>query len=138
MDDVMWGKQSYTLCLSNIEETAFRIEKMLTGKRYTFVAANEFFRFEPEVRTGQRLTDKNPMHFWFDEENTPPKYGGFNFNDSYGVWGLSTSQEGEQYDPKFDAPYLVFEWGHKLTMTLRAPAGHLIYWVIAVEDDDER
>lgn len=139
MDDKDYGEIFYTLNLDNLQETAERIERFLRGKRYVFVAANEaIYNFKPRIHMGQKLNDKNPMSIWFDEKNDPPRHGGFNFGDSYGVWGLSTSQKDEKYDPKFDSPYIVFRYGHTIEITHRAPAGHLLYWVIAVEDDDER
>lgn len=44
-------KNNTMLTLDNLEEVAQRIKDMLDGKRYTFVACNEFFDFKPEVRT---------------------------------------------------------------------------------------
>ena len=107
---------------------------MRKEKRYTFVACNEFFDFKPEVRTGQELKEDNPVSYWIDENNNPPLHAGFNVNDSYGVWGLSTSQKENKYDNEFNAPYVVFDY-NQIKITLRAPAGHKIYWTVALEND---
>ena len=130
-----------TLTLENLEEVAAMIGDLLDGKRYTFVACNEYFKFKPEVRTGQELNHKGSangraINAWLDDEETPPRFGGFNIGDTYGVWGCTTNvnAEGHHYDPTFNAPYLSFDWG-KVTITHRAPAGHLLYWVAAVEAD---
>jgi hypothetical protein len=122
-----------TLTIDNLESYAKAIEEKLTGKKYVFVAYNEIFGFEPEVRTGQELKE-NSLRYWKDEENNPPHYAGFNFTDSYGVWGLSTSQKENKYDPTFNAPHVVIEHNH-IIMTLLAPAGQKIYWHIAIQED---
>jgi len=119
-----------TLCLENLEEVAQLILEELEGKTYTFVAANEFFKYKPDVRTNQRLKDE-PFSLYFDDNNDPPQFGGFHFSDSYGVWGLSTSQQEPDYDPSFDNPHVAIEWDGTITMTHRAPAGNKIYWVIS-------
>ena len=122
-----------TLTLENLEEVAAMIGDLLDGKRYTFVACNEYFKFKPEVRTGQELNHKgatsgHAISTYFDNEQSPPRFGGFNIGDTYGVWGCSTasSAEGYHYDPTYEAPHVSIDWG-KVTITHRAPAGHLLY-----------
>lgn len=128
------------LTLDNLQEVAEKINEMLTGKKYTFVSVNMmgnksrpgYLTGRPDVRTSQTLKDKQAMSFWFDKEQDPPQYGGFNFNDSYGIWGCSVSANpGEE---PYSNPYIVFEWT-KVAITHRAPAGHLLYWTIALEKD---
>jgi hypothetical protein len=120
-----------TLTTQNIEEVAEKIEATLTGKTYTFVSANEIFGFEPRVRVNQRLKEEDALHVW-EDEGCPPKYKGFHFGDSYGVWGLSTSQQENGFDTEYNAPYVVIKW-NTITIKHRAPAGHLLYWVIRLQ-----
>jgi len=120
------------LTVENIEDVCKLLEKMLVGKTYTFVASNEFHRFEPDVRTSQKMmpgSSGKPITFWYGDNK---EYASFNVCDSYGVWGCSTHLKEDKYDGEFNNPYFVFEW-YKVTITHRAPAGHLLYWVIAVE-----
>jgi hypothetical protein len=127
-----------TVYVGNVEEVGRAILEVLRGKPYTFVAANEYFGFKPKVRTGQRLReegDGSPLSVHRDEDNDPPRYAGFNFCDTYGVWGISTSQQEPGYDPEFNAPYVRIEHGHTVSITQRAAAGHLIHWVAAVEKE---
>ena len=127
------------LTIENVQQIADLLLQLLDGKRYTFVAANEFFRFKPEVRTGQTLDHKGArsgkaIGIYSDEKDTPPRHAGFNVGDTYGVWGCSTNLAENKYDPEFNNPYFVFEY-NKVTITHRAPAGHLLYWVAAIEQD---
>ncbi|MBD3244967.1 MAG: hypothetical protein GF335_03165 [Candidatus Moranbacteria bacterium] len=127
------------LTIENLQQVADLLLQLLDGKRYTFVAANEFFRFKPEVRTGQTLSHKGAttgkaINVYYDEKENPPKHAGFNVGDTYGVWGCSTNLATDEYDNEFNNPYFVFEY-NKVTITHRAPAGHLLYWVVAIEQD---
>jgi hypothetical protein len=110
-----------TLTIENVPAVAGLIRELLAGKRYTFVACNEFFGFKPEVRTGQTLKPSRGKGDPVNCYGETPDHAGFHINDTYGVWGLSTSQKGGGYDSDFNAPYFVFEWD-KVTVTLRAPA----------------
>jgi hypothetical protein len=121
-----------TLHTGNIEKVAKLIEEKLTGKTYAFVSVNELFNFRPDVRTNQKMHEDKPVHIWFDEDNDPPNFAGFNINDTYGVWGLSTSQKTNEYDPTFNAPYVVIEY-NQIKMTLRNSNGNLIHWVVAIQ-----
>lgn len=124
-----------TLTIKNVEFVAKSVLEMLNAKRYTFVSVYEYKNFEPETRVHQELkngTNGSPLSVWFDEKNVMPEFAGFNFCDSYGSWGLSTSQKDGYYDSNFDAPYIVIDW-NSITMTLRTPAGLLAYWQITLE-----
>lgn len=116
-----------TLAIDNCEEVANMIYELLKDKTYTFVSANEYFGYKPEVRTNQKLHGDNPKT-WVRSEDA-----GFNFEDAYSVWGLSTSQKEAGYDPKFNAPYIVIEYS-KITITHKAPSGNKLYWVIAIQE----
>ena len=39
------------LTTQNIDQVADLLRHLLTGKKYTFVAANEYYEYKPEVRT---------------------------------------------------------------------------------------
>lgn len=119
------------LTIDNIEQVVGLLRKLLAGKKYTFVSVNEYFGYKPEVRTGQEIepqkaTNKDAFSFWYDKDNAPPLYAGFNVVDTHGVWGLSTSAT--------EQPYLRFEW-NKVAIEHKAPAGHKMFWVVAVEGD---
>jgi len=128
------------LTVENIQEVVSLLSQLLDGKRYTFVTANEIFQFKPEVRTGQSFNPKGStsgkaINVCFDETNKDsPKHAGFNVGDTYGVWGCSTSLTEDKYDSEYNNPYFHFEY-NKVTITHRAPAGHLLYWVAAIEQD---
>ena len=119
------------LTVENVQKIADLLLQLLDGKRYTFVAANESCRFEPEVRTGQRL---KAISVYYNEKENPPKYAGFIVVDSYGSWSCSTNLAENKYDQEFRNPYFVFKY-NQVTITHRAPAGHLLYWVAAIEQD---
>lgn len=131
-----------TQTIENTPLIAKRLEHMLAGKKYTFASTNDGFqpdsRIGFEVRPDQKLkngTSGTPLSTWVDEEQDPPRFAGFNFCDTYGVWGISTSAVNDKYDHTFKAPYWVFEY-NQARVTHRAPAGHLLVWVIAVQGDD--
>jgi len=121
---------SGTLNLENIEEFANEIYETLKGKKYTFASANELFNYKVDVHNGQQLKDDtsgSPLSFWKTEN-----YAGFNFSDSYGVWGASTSRKESGYDPEYNSPYISIEW-HTITITQRSGAGYLLQWTISLE-----
>ncbi len=121
------------LTVENVQQVADLLHKLLDGKCYTFITANEFFQFKPEVQTKQHfLSNEGAVGVYYDEENTPPKYAGFNVNDTRGVWSCSTNSTDIRKDPEFKNPYLFFE-NDRVTITHRAPAGNLLYWVIVAE-----
>lgn len=123
-----------TLTTENIEEVANAILDKLTGKTYTFVSSNEYIgAYKPEVKTNQRLQNGNngsPLSVWHSKDG---RRAGFNVCDTYGVWGLSTSQTENRYDSRFNAPYINME-RNTIEMTHRAGSGALLYWVIEIQD----
>jgi hypothetical protein len=128
-----------TMTIENTDQIVARLRRMLEGKKYTFVAANEFFRYKPEVRTGQRLDPKgckggDALMLFSDDVNG--KFKGFSVGDIHGVWGCTTTATNEHKHDNYNNPYFHFEWDHTVTITHRAPAGHLLYWVVAVEGED--
>lgn len=132
------------LTVNNLEEVANRVYEFLKGKRYTFVAVNSFFgrpdpvgdqgfvlsTNHPEVRTNQYLS--GPPSVWYEKDTDNPSYRGFNFGDTYGSWGLCTATNEPQYDPSFNNPYYVIDY---VTVRFyhRAPAGHFLAWVFAID-----
>lgn len=128
--------------IENTPEIVERLRDLLTGKKYTFVSTNDGFnpesRIGVDVRTDQKLengTNGTPFSIWYDEKNDPPRYCGFNVGDTYGVWGVHTSATETQYDPTFNVPYWVFDY-NQARVVHRAPAGHLLVWVIAVQNKE--
>ena len=116
------------LTVDNIKDVVGLFRRLLDGEVYTFVSANEFFGFKPDVRTDQKVehkkaTNGNAFGVWFEDSDSP-SCAGFNVVDTYGVWGLSTSAS--------EQPYISFEW-NKVTIKHRAGAGHNLWWVIAVQ-----
>lgn len=130
-----------TQTIENTPLIAARLEHMLTGKKYVFASTND--GFQPDSRTGfevrpdQRLKDKRGAICWLDDKENPPRYAGFHFSDTYGVWGTSTNATEDKYDHTFQNPYWVFEY-NQARVTHRAPAGHLLVWVIAVQEDNDQ
>lgn len=121
------------LTVKNVQQVADLLFKLLDGKYYTFIAANEFFQFRPEVKTRQYLSNhKESISAYCDKKNTPPKHAGFNVDDISGVWGCSTNLTEDKKDPKFKNPYIVFEHD-RVIITHRTPARDLLYWVIVTE-----
>jgi len=121
-----------TLSVKNIEKVADMIYAVLKGRKYSFVDVYEYRRYKPETRLNQRLengSNGSPLSIYFDDEN---RYAGFNFCDTYGVWGCSTSNQDGQYDPEFNSPYIVIE-NNKITITQRTPEGRMCYWQMAVD-----
>lgn len=124
------------LTTENADAVAKRLQAMLVGKRYTFVAVNEYLGYRPEVRTSQRLKPGNRakdngtgINVWSDDGRT-----GITVDDTYGVWGVSTSASTEKDFDKY-TPFLDFT-DHQVQIHHLAPAGHQLMWVIAVEDDN--
>ena len=131
-----------TMTVQNVQEVADLILEVLDGKRYSFASFNEFVK-RLDVRTGQRLNHDGAasgcaVATYFDKETDPPAFGGFHVGDTYGNWGTSTNAraDGYFYDPEHNAPYIVIEH-NQVKITRRAPAGQMLYWVAAVEHEDE-
>lgn len=126
------------LTVNNVEQVADLLRQLLTGKRYTFVAVNEFYGFKPEVRTSQKLKPKinssNPINVYYDDTGAK-RFAGFSVSDSYGVWSFSTNLQEDQDDPGSKNPHFSFEWD-KVTIIFRLSGGNLVYWVAAVEKEN--
>ena len=121
----MWSGK---LTVHNIEDVADRIWRVIEGKPYTFVANNEAHGgLRPEVRVAQQASK---IRTWYEEEK---KFGGFHVDDSYGVWGCSTNAQDDAYEPAGENPYIEIT-DTRIEIRHRAPAGHKLYWVIAVEE----
>lgn len=127
------------LTVDNIENVANMILRKLDGRKYCFASQNYGFMEEGalDVRTDQSLENNkkgSPLSVWFGENN---EYAGFNFCDSYGVWGCSTSKHNSDlaygWDSTFDAPYIVIDW-NEVKIVHRAPAGHILVWILAIQE----
>lgn len=121
-----------TLTIDNIQEVADAILEKLSGKTYAFVSAYEYRRYEPETRLNQRLhngTNGSPLSVYYGENGD---YAGFNFCDTYGVWGCSTNTNQKNWDSSYNNPYIVFDYD-QITITQRTPAGKLAYWQITID-----
>lgn len=122
------------LTVENIEQVADLVRQLLVGRTYTFVAANEYRDYKPQVRTNQHMTRSNagdPVNVYYDE-SAEKRFAGFSVCDTYGIWGVSTNLKDDLYDPDFKNPFVNFE-NDKVTITHRAASGNKIYWVIALE-----
>ena len=109
-----------TLSKENVEDVATRIERLLKGKKYTFVAVNEFFSYCPETRVHETLNHVTVHRY--DE------LGWVIVSDSYGVWSFTYNN-----DTPRENPYIVIEYGNHMLITHHAPSGKRLYWEITVE-----
>lgn len=121
------------LTLDNAAAVTERIRSMIGDEQpYTWVAANEYFGYRPEVRTGQTAKD---IGLDTEREVAGEPWAHISVLDSYGVWGFhttaATQAEARDMDVK-QRTLLTFERG-KLTVELYAPAGNHMFWVIATE-----
>lgn len=121
------------LTISNVEQVADLLRRLLAGKNYTWVATNEGYAWKPEVRLSQRIKpgwpDKDPITVHQHET-----WAHLIVCDTYGVWSLSTHSLDGHYDGKFTDPYFSFE-RDRVTITHRVPAGHLCHWLLVVEGE---
>ena len=127
--------------MQNIQAVAKRLEAMLKDKRYTFVSTTDAHGPDrpPDVRTGQRLTPENTVDGKAVSFHDHGSYGSVTINDSYGLMSFSAIPK-EQERQRYDIPWLSFgrrEGCGQFTITHRAPAGHLLHWVIAVEESGD-
>lgn len=115
------------LTVENTEEVAEAVRNMLSGKYYTFVAVNSGFSGRPEVKTSRKMDKVYTSHLL--------GHSLINVNDSYGVWGFSTTvHEGDQLDAS-RYTYVVFDW-NQIKVEHFAPCGYKLNWVIALENHD--
>lgn len=117
------------LTTQNVHHVAGMLDRLLRGKAYTFVSANETDGFEPTVRLHQRLRAW-PAITTYESAS----HAGFYVRDSSEVWGVSTELVDGKFDREYKHPYLSFKPG-SVAITHRAPAGNKLFWVIAVEGE---
>lgn len=138
--DMQW---SGYLTRANIVGVADRIRRLLTGKRYVFVAANEFGmlirgRIErgPDVRIEQ-LSGEDPVTLSVKEERA-----WLSVHDTYGVWGMDTEAKDRaavseilaEGNERSYPPYIVFNHD-RVEVRHHAPAGHVLVWTAVVCGD---
>jgi len=134
------------LTTENAEAVAARLRRLLSGKRYTFVAANEGLRdYFPEVRTGQRLRDDGASAYAFGEDD---RWAGVNVQDTYGSWGVHSgaADQAEAHRRAHDAAkagvkdknlaYLHFKYD-RVEIEHFAPPGFRLYWLAVIEQPGE-
>lgn len=123
------------LTLENGEAVAERLHSMIGGgQRYTWVAANELFGYLPEVRTSQIA---EAVRYSTSDLEDGRHMAHITIPDSYGVWGLDTTapdEDAARNGDTHDQVYVSFSY-RKLEISHYAPAGHRLYWVIALEDE---
>lgn len=144
------------LTVDNYKDVAERIRRMLTGKRYTFVAMNHAFTTEVqpprlEARAGQRMKraryNEPGSEITIHDEGELGLYG-FTVSDTYGIWGVSTDKTDQSpvyldsnpsgkpigdYHAALWTAYISIEGMRQIRIVQRAPAGHRIEWIIAVD-----
>ena len=127
------------LTIENAEEVGNIIYKTLKGKKYCFVSQNYSSPEETatRVRVNQHLENgKNgsSFDFWIDEEGS---FAGFNFCDTYGVWGATTTFHDKEmicgWDSTYHAPYIVIEH-HQVKIIQLNGHNDVICWVIAIQE----
>lgn len=122
-----WG----CLTIENAEALKDRIERMLKGRLYTFVARNDGFLAQcPEVRTSQKMRE---AHVSCDD------LAHVSVSDSYGSWGILSQIKSRAEGLRLSADerrtkgaYVVIRHD-RIEIEHSAPAGHALFWVIAVE-----
>lgn len=131
------------LTRSNIAQVADRIRRLLTGKRYVWVASNEFGMLirgridrGPDVRIEQ-LSGEDPVTVKIEKER-----GWLSVHDTYGPWGMDTEAKDRagvseilaEGNERCYPPYIVF--GHdRVEVRHHAPAGHVLVWTAVVCGD---
>jgi hypothetical protein len=138
--DTQW---SGYLTRANIVQVADRIRRLLTGKRYVFVVANEFMMLThghidegPEVRIEQ-LSGNDPVTVSVDGA-----WARFMVHDTYGIWGSDTDAVNRAGVSEILAegnegnypPYILFR-PDRVEIRHRAPAGHVLVWTAMVCGD---
>lgn len=132
-----------TVTIDNIDEVAEKLKQLLEGKQFTTVCCYEYRNWEPEVRLHQYLDGGRDgenirvIHHHLEPDGNPDNpHSQITVCDSYGVWGISTTQTETRYDPDFNAPYVAFEWD-RVTITARAPNDLKYYSVYVVEGNSD-
>lgn len=122
------------LTLANLDAVADRLRDMIgDGQPYTWIACNEGLgEYRPEVRTGQTVREI---------KTDPPgtEHRTITVHDSYGLWWISTDVEdraaAHDLEPGFHRAYLDITRTYVRIQT-SAPAGHRLWWVVAIEGGD--
>ena len=131
------------LTTANYQAVTERIDRMLRGKKYTWVASlspalagKKAYHHRPEVRTGQRFESIKGKLLTGDHA----PIGHITVSDSYGVWGID-STFASQADAHAGKPerrtYLHFQrdrWGDRLEIEHYAISGNHLWWVVSVEN----
>jgi hypothetical protein len=128
------------LTTGNAQAVSDRIERMISGKKYTWVATchwpGQLIPHRPEVRVGQETRKVDLTSGPLDDGRVMAH---ITVSDSYGVWGISsvhaTQHEARQADAN-RRTYLHFErdrWGDRLEIEHYSASGNHLWWVIAVE-----
>lgn len=123
------------LTLENAEAVADRIRSMIgDGQPYTWVAANEYFGYKPEVRTSQVASKVEFNQDLRLSDGTP--WAHLTVVDTYGIWGLHATAADDAAACEADKKdRTVLKFGYrKLTIDLYAPGGNHMWWVIALEN----
>ncbi|MDB4431194.1 hypothetical protein N9137_02270 [Pseudomonadales bacterium] len=110
----------------NMDSILNRIKIMLSGKKYTFSSTNAGnpHGYQTYVRVNQSLK-KNDFVCWLKKEHGHA-FGGFNINDSYGIWGLSCSNLSEKN------PHVTFEH-ESIKIKQYNGYGDILEWHIVVQ-----
>lgn len=136
------------LTTENAEAVAARLRRLLGGRRYTFVSANEGLRdYFPEVRTGQRLRDDGASAYTYGDGG---RCAGVSVQDTYGSWGVHSdaADQSGAHRRVHDASgrgtvdknlaYLHFKHD-RVEVEHFAPAGFRLYWLAVIEwPEDEQ
>lgn len=125
--------------IENAEAVAERIRSMIgDGQRYTFVVANEYFAYRPEVRTSEVARD---LRVSVDAEPNEHgrRYAHIGVVDSWS-WGLLTEAETEAAarDGRERDQVRVTFGRRQLAIEHFAPAGNRLFWTVALEDEEAR
>ncbi|MFG2001766.1 hypothetical protein ACGFNU_21705 [Spirillospora sp. NPDC048911] len=121
------------LTLDNLDAVADRIRNLIGDQQsYVWMASNEGLGdYLPSVRTGQvadKITVKRD-----DADGT--LIGDITVHDSHGLWWITTEaadQAAARGHTPADAAYLEVKHDH-IVIDHKVPAGHRVYWVVAVE-----
>lgn len=130
------GRDWYgVLTLENLDAVADRIRSMIgDGQPYSWTDVNEGLGWRPYLRTSQVAEKIDVTRSDLDDGRT---LGHITVCDTYGVWGIDTlfaDQEAARGKKERDLTFVSFERRGQLRITHYAPAGWLMYWLIAPED----
>lgn len=123
----------------NVEAVGNHIFEMLKRRKYTFVSHHENFNTSSsiglDVRVDQRLrTDEWRTGKTLITHVDPTSFSGFDFADTYGVWGVNTYASDDKRSSWEKEPYIVIKYA-RIEIYQYSPSGHLITWKIVVQED---